>query len=52
MVDLVGIQQIRWDKGGVEPAGDYAFFYGRGSADHRIGTDFLVYKWVEFVSDR
>jgi hypothetical protein len=27
---LVGLQDVRWDKGGTEPAGDYAFFYGNG----------------------
>jgi hypothetical protein len=24
----VGIQEIRWEGGGTEPAGKYAFFYG------------------------
>jgi exonuclease III len=24
--DLVGVQEVRWDKGGTEPAGDYTFF--------------------------
>jgi hypothetical protein len=23
---LVGVQEVRWDKGGTEPAGDYTFF--------------------------
>jgi exonuclease III len=58
-LDLVGVQEVRWDKGGTEPAGDYTFFYGNGSADHRLGTGFFVHKriisavkWVEFVRDR
>jgi exonuclease III len=50
-LDLVGVQEVRWDKGGTEPAGDYA--------DHHSGTGFYVHKRiisavkrVEFVSDR
>jgi exonuclease III len=58
-LDLVGVQEVRWDKGGTEPAGDYTFFYGNGNADHHLGTAFFVHKTiisavkrVEFVSDR
>jgi hypothetical protein len=29
--DLVGVQDVRWDRGGTEPAGEYAFFYGKGN---------------------
>jgi hypothetical protein len=25
---LVGVQEVRWDKGGTERAEDYTFFYG------------------------
>jgi hypothetical protein len=25
-LDLVGVQEVRWDKGGTELAGDYTFF--------------------------
>jgi hypothetical protein len=27
-LDLVGVQEVRWDGGGTEPAGEYTFFYG------------------------
>jgi hypothetical protein len=27
--DLVGVQEVRWDKGGTERAEDYTFFYGK-----------------------
>jgi hypothetical protein len=30
MLDLVGVQEGRWDKGGTEPADDYTFFYRMG----------------------
>jgi exonuclease III len=25
-LDLVGVQEVRWDRGGTEPAGQYTFF--------------------------
>jgi exonuclease III len=28
-LDLVGLQEVRWDKGGTVRAGDYKFFYGK-----------------------
>ena len=30
-LDLVGVQEVRWDKSGTERAGDYNFFYGKGN---------------------
>jgi exonuclease III len=30
-LDLVGVQEVRWDRGGPEPASEYAFFYGEGN---------------------
>jgi hypothetical protein len=58
-LDLVRVQEVRWDKSGTEPAGDYNFFYGNGNADHHLRTGFFVHKSiisavkrVEFVSDR
>jgi hypothetical protein len=26
-LDLVGVQEVRWEGGGTEPAGEYTFFY-------------------------
>jgi exonuclease III len=56
---LVGVQEVRWDKGGTEPAGDYTFFYANGNADYHLGTGFFIHKRiisavkrVEFVNDR
>jgi hypothetical protein len=28
-LDLVGVQEVRWDKGDTVRAGDYNFFYGK-----------------------
>jgi hypothetical protein len=30
-LDLVGVQEVRWDRGGTEPAGQYTFFNGKGN---------------------
>jgi hypothetical protein len=30
-LDLEGVQEVRWDRGGTEPACEYTFFYGKGN---------------------
>ena len=40
-LDLVGVQEIRWDKGGIVRVRDYKFFYGKGNKTQELGTGFL-----------
>ena len=58
-LDVVGVQEVRWDKEGTVRAGDYNFFYEKGNKNHQLGTGFFVHrrlvsavKRIEFVSDR
>jgi hypothetical protein len=57
-LDLVGVQEVKWENGGTERAEDYTFFYGQGNGDHQLGTGFFLHKRilsavrrVEFISD-
>jgi hypothetical protein len=38
---LMAIQEVRWRKGGTEPAGEYTFFYGKRNESHELGTGFF-----------
>jgi hypothetical protein len=57
-LDLVGVQEVRWEGDGTEPVGKYTIFYGKGNENHELGTGFFVrkrisaVKRVEYVSDR
>jgi hypothetical protein len=57
--DLVGVQEVRWDGGGIEPAGECTSFAGKGNEKHELSTGFFIHKrivsdvkWVVFVCVR
>jgi hypothetical protein len=49
-LDLVGVQEVRWEKGGPNQAEDYTFFYGEGNEGHQLGAAFSYirepYYWL------
>jgi hypothetical protein len=36
--DLMGVDEVRWDKVGTEPTGDYTLFYGNGNDNTELGN--------------
>jgi hypothetical protein len=58
-LDLLGVQEVRWDGCGTERAGEYTYFYGKGNEYDELSTGFFEHKRIissvkkiEFVSDR
>jgi exonuclease III len=58
-LDLVGVQEVRWEGCGTAPEGEYIFFYGKRNENHELGTGLFVHnkilsalKRVELFSDK
>jgi hypothetical protein len=59
-LDLVGMQEVRWEGGGTEPVGKYTFFNGKCNEKHELDTGFFSVikriissaKRFAFINDR
>jgi hypothetical protein len=58
-LDLMGVQEVIWGRGGIEPAGDYTFVHRNGNENHELGTGYFLNKRIitavkraQFVHDR
>jgi len=49
-LDLVGVQEVRWDLGGMARAGDYIFFYRKGNKSGQLGTGLFCTPWNSLSS--
>jgi hypothetical protein len=46
-LELVGIQEVRWEKGSTDQAEDYAFLFGEGNEGHQLGKGFFIHKKIK-----
>jgi len=48
----VGVQGVRWNRGGTVREGDFNFFYGKGNENHQLGKGFFVHHRIILALQR
>ena len=51
-LDLVGVQEVKWDREGTVRTGDYNFFYGKGNENQQLGKGFFVHHRIVSAGKR
>jgi hypothetical protein len=49
-LELVGVQEVRWEGGGTEPAGEFTFLCINGYENHELGTSFFFFVHKRIIS--
>jgi hypothetical protein len=47
-LELAGMQEVRWDRGGIAPADENTFFYEKANENHELGTGFSYIRESNF----
>jgi hypothetical protein len=45
-LDLLRVQEVRWEGGGTKLAGENTLFFGKVNENHKLGTGLFVHKRI------